>query len=210
VTRRVRDGISSPLMIPWVYRLVQGSVGVDARRAYIDEYVRPKAGERVLDIGCGPGDMVRHLPEVEYVGFDANSLCIRAARRRHGGRGTFVHQGVGSGSVFQQGGFDVALATGVLHHLEDAEARELFRLAYQALRPGGRFVSLDGCSVEGQSAVARLLLSLDRGRHVRDLDGYLRIARDSFPHPEGTLRHDLLRIPYTHAILRCWKPSTGS
>ncbi len=48
------------------------------------------------------------------------------------------------------------------------------RLARAALRPGGRLVTADGCYLDGQSRIARLLLKMDRGRHVRTEAGVRR------------------------------------
>jgi SAM-dependent methyltransferase len=109
----------------------------------------------------------------------------------------------GARLVDGRGGFDIVLATGVLHHLDDEEARELFRTAREALRPGGRLVTLDGCYVDGQSRMARYLLSRDRGKFVRAPEAYVRLARSQFEDVQASVRDDLLRIPYTHVALVC-------
>lgn len=54
-----------------------------------DKYLRPEPGYSILDIGCGPGDILQYLPSINYVGFDINRKCIEAARRRFGDKGTF-------------------------------------------------------------------------------------------------------------------------
>jgi len=93
----------------------------------------------------------------------------------------------------------------VVHHLDDAGAARLFQFAQRALRPGGRLITLDGCYVPGQSAVARWLLDHDRGKFVRDAAAYRQLASGEFSRVETHLRPDLLRIPYTHLIIRCLK-----
>lgn len=188
---------------PGAYSLFRRLVGRDsARLAYARDHLRVRPGQRVLDLGCGPGDILAFLPEVGYVGYDINAAYIERARRRFGHRGEF-HCAAVDESLDPGTGFDLVIAHGVLHHLEDAAARTLFRVARRALKPGGRLVTIDGCFAEGQSALARLFLSLDRGRYVRTRDAYESLARSVFDDVKSFLRHDLIRIPYTHLIMEC-------
>ena len=90
---------------------------------------------------------------------------------------------------------------GVLHHLTDNEAAALFRVARETLRTGGRFISVDGCFEAGQSPIARLLLRMDRGKHVREKEGYLSLARNAFPRVKAHILSDLVRFPYTHVVM---------
>ncbi len=186
------------------YRLFSRLVGGNAWQIYMTEYVKPVAGEKVLDIGCGPADVLNHLPKCDYTGFDISPEYIASAQKRFAGRGRFYCSDVGLASVEKEHGtFDLVIATGVLHHLDDATAGKLLDLAKMAMRPGGRFISYDGCYVPGQSKVARWMLDHDRGKHIRIREEYLRLASTRFPNVESHLRHDLLRMPYTHLIMRC-------
>jgi SAM-dependent methyltransferase len=195
--------LQSVLAFPAVYRTFTRLVGGNSRSVYLATYVRPRPGDRILDIGCGPGDILKDLPAVDYLGLDSSAQYIEAARRQYGGRDRFLQARIQDAVLDNPGSYDLALATGVLHHLDDEEALALFRLARQALKPGGRLVTLDGCYEKGQSVVAALLLRLDRGKFVRTRSGYLTLASQVFPHVEAHIHHGLLRVPYTHVILEC-------
>jgi SAM-dependent methyltransferase len=169
----------------------------------LQTYVHPQPGDRVLDIGCGPGDVLEQLPAVEYVGIDSSAPYIRAARRRFGERARFLLSPIRDVVLDDPGSYHLAMATGVVHHLDDEGAVSLFRLASRALRPDGRLVTLDGCYEERQSSLARLLLRLDRGKFVRQRAAYVQLASQVFRRVEVHVRHDLLRLPYTHIILVC-------
>ena len=190
---------------PAGYRLLRGIVGGDALwRTYLDEYVKPMPGEKVLDIGCGPADVLRHLPPVDYTGLDRSEEYIHSAAARFGSQGRFWCSDVSRVALEQERGtFSLALATGVVHHLNDTQASDLFSLARRALRPNGRLITFDGCFVPGQSNVARWMLAHDRGKFVRTRAEYERLASAAFSKVEGYCRHDLLRLPYTHLIMRC-------
>ena len=189
---------------PFFYESYHKLIGANYRsRVLVSDYIRPKSGDRILDIGCGPGNMLPFLPVGEYLGVDANPAYIAAARERYGHRGEFVCERVSHHSVQQFGAFDIVLALGLVHHLDDAEARDLFRLGYTALKPGGRMITNDGVYTPRQSAAKRYLLSRDRGQFVRTQPEYESLAHTWFPEVRAHIREDVLRIPYTHLILEC-------
>ncbi len=197
--------ISSILSFPAGYRFFQRMVGAESsRKTYLVEHVKPCPGDKILDIGCGPGDILNHLPNVRYTGLDISPEYIAAAKQRYGSRGRFFCSDVGLAAIEgEHGSFDLVLSVGVIHHLDDAQADKLFALARRVLSPTGRLVTYDGCYVPQQSRIARWMLSKDRGKFVRTREEYLRLAAPHFSTVEPQLRHDLLRIPYTHLILRC-------
>lgn len=189
---------------PVIYALSQFVVGgFAAQSRYIKEYVRPKKNDRILDIGCGTGDILRFLSDVKYVGFDMHQRYIDSAKRNFGNRGTFLCKKVSKDLAAELSEFDIVLAYGVLHHLSDNEALQLFELARSVLKPQGRLVTLDGCYTEEQSLFRRYLLSKDRGRYVRTKKGYFDLISKVFTDIKMSIRNDFLRIPYTHIIMEC-------
>jgi len=188
------------LGVPRLYGWLQRGVSPDAtKRIFVDSYVKPRSGDRLLDAGCGPGYLLRYLPDVDYVGFDPSESYIEAAREEFGDKGEFVVAGIDD--ITTSGQFDIVVAKGVLHHLDDEQVTKIAELAAAVLRPGGRLVCLDPALVDGQHGVARFLVSRDRGEHVRSPDGYRSLVAARLPHVEVIERHDLLRVPYTHAVI---------
>ena len=201
------SGLRAVLTFPQAYDAFQRLIGGDVwRRGYIDTLMRPQPGWAVLDIGCGPGTMLRFLPAgVAYHGFDMNERYVAYARRKFGARASFRAARVDAAPVLP-GGFDVVMANAVLHHLDDNEAAQLVDAAWAQLKPGGFLLTCDNAWVAGQSRVARWLNAWDRGRHVRTPDQYLALARRRFPDVATTLRHDGYRIPYTLFTMKAVRP----
>lgn len=199
MTRSIR----SVLAIPTVYQLWWNLVGgPDWAKVLVNEYVQPGVDARILEIGCGPGAVVGYLPPSEYLGFDLSPEYIQLAKKRFP-NANFVCERVSQFSLAKEQSFDVVLAFGIVHHLEDAEARQLFQIAHDALKPGGKLVTCDGVFADGQSPTARWLLAKDRGEFVRSEREYVGIASQVFSNIRPSVHHDLLRIPYTHLILEC-------
>jgi len=190
------------LGIPRLYRRFSGALRSDSTTPRLLQFLRIKPGDRVLDIGCGPADILAHLPaDIQYYGYDLDERYIASASARYTARQAVFEVGGVSANTIDRGEFDVVISLGVLHHLSDDQAENVFASAFRALRPGGRIVTLDGAYVRGQNPVARLLLMVDRGRYVRSVDSYLGFARHYFPDARATVLHNLLTIPYTHCII---------
>lgn len=194
--------LSSPLF----YRLFSTLVGQGpARDIYVNDYIRPKPGNRILDIGCGPGDIVEHLPDnIEYIGFDMSAIYIDAARKRFADQGTFICAELDEAVLKEQPPFDIVIAIGVIHHLSDEQAEQLFRIAQTALRPGGRVITVDPVFHDQQSRLEHYLVSRDRGEFVRNSDVYPLLIPDGFKGVKTSIRKRLLRMPYSLMFMECF------
>lgn len=192
----------------WVYSVFRKLVSGGRKENRIaKEFLRITPGQRVLDIGCGPADILADLPQgIDYHGYDFEPDYIASAKALYGDRGTFEVKAVTPEAVDDVGAFDVVISLGVLHHLTDEEADTLFATAAKVMRLGGRLVTLDGAYVEGQNPIAKLMLVLDRGRFVRTPEAYLALARRHFGRVNATILHDLIAIPYTHIIIEASDP----
>lgn len=201
-------GLRSVLSRSTTYDLLQALLGASRiRRVLVSDFLRPREGQRVLDIGCGTAEILEFMPAVEYVGFDPNPDYVAKARKRAGVGAQVVCDRVSDVSLSQHPPFDLVVALFVLHHLDEAEARQLFTTAVRHLAPGGLLLTADPAFVPGQSPIARFLISRDRGAFVRDEGGYRALAAASGVTPvESTVRHDLLTVPYSHCILTYRKP----
>lgn len=186
--------------VPKFYELFQSVLGADrSRRTLVAEHIRPRPGDRVLDIGCGPAAILPYLGAVAYVGYDPNPDHVARAQAAYAGRGRFV---VGDASQVEavDGSFDLVLCLGLLHHLDDDAVVSLAAIARAKLAPGGRFVAVDPVFAPGQHWIARRLAAADSGQNVRAADGYRRLVGQAFPNVHTDVRHNLLRVPYSHCI----------
>jgi len=202
---QVTTGLRAVFSSARIYDAAQNWIGAErARKLLVRDHLRPLPGQRLLDIGCGTARILAHLPpSIAYVGVDLSERYIFAARREFGTRGTFECIDVGRADPAEFRDFDLALAFGLLHHLDDDEVRNMLTIARNAIADDGKLVTMDGCFDAHQSALARFTISRDRGRNVRTASAYAELARSVFPRVRVDVRSDMIRIPYTHAILEC-------
>lgn len=200
---QIITGIRRILSWAPVYDAFQNLLGASrCRKEYLSSYIRCPVAGKILDIGCGTSAILDLLPEtIEYVGYDLSPGYVNAARAKYGAHGRWHNTEVSEMNVDQLGSFDIVMANGVFHHLDDVPANRLVEIAAKALKPNGRFCSLDCCLVEGQSRLARYLIKKDRGQNIRRPEQYAALVHPYFPFVETVVRHDMLRIPYTHTII---------
>lgn len=126
------------------------------------ELLAPKAGERILDLGCGDGVLTAKLAAMgcKVVGVDGSAAQIKRARRL----GLDAREMDGERLAFCEE-FDAVFSNAALHWMRNPEA--VIRGVWQALRPKGRFVAEFG----GRGCVAKIRKALVEALNRRGLDG---------------------------------------
>jgi len=106
--------------------------------ASLVELLDPRAGERILDLGCGTGQLTSQIAEsgAHVVGLDNSPVMLEEARKNYSSL-EFV---LGDAANFRlPDAFDAVFSNAALHWVKNAAgaAESIAR----ALRPGGRFVA---------------------------------------------------------------------
>ncbi len=137
--------------------------------APVVELLAPRAGERVLDLGCGDGALTSQLVAAgcEVTGIDSSPEQVAAARRL--GLEALVGSGEQLDATFGPGAFDAVFSNAALHWMKGADA--VLSGVHRVLRPGGRFVSEMG----GHRCVQRIRAALVAALGRRGIDGEARV-----------------------------------
>lgn len=201
------SGIYRLITIPALYAGFQAALGATgARRRIRDELLPDIAGKRILEIGCGPGTWAPLLHAAEsYTGVDWNPGHIARAQAAHGSpTRRFICGDIADPLVLgADATFDVVMAMGILHHLDDPTAlgvieRIAGRLTGSA---GGRFVGVEPVFHERQHPFAAWMKRRDSGQDIRTEEGYRALLAQGFGQVEIRVVTNYLRVPYSHCLL---------
>jgi SAM-dependent methyltransferase len=188
---------------PSVYLFFQGIIGATrARRLTMSEYVDYLPGQRILDIGCGPGYVSKYFKDVNYCGFDTEEDYVKYANAKYGDRGYFFCQEFDDDAVQQFEPFDIVIMNGLLHHLPDDKVISLFLRIKHVLKPKGNVVTLDCYCADDQGFFVKKMLEMDRGKYIRHAEDYKKLASGVFSSVISHIRDDLMIIPYPLVILQ--------
>ena len=123
------------------------------------EWLAPRQGEEILDLGCGDGQLSKRLAAggATVRGVDASPEMVESARSR----GVAAVQGSAEALPFDDARFDAVFSNAALHWVSDQDA--MMREVRRVLRPGGRFAAEMGG--QGNIAAIRVALMAVLARH---------------------------------------------
>ncbi len=167
---------------------------VEQRRRVLDA-LAPRPGERVIDIGVGPGLLAAEIaaavgPDGLVCGVDVSDsmLALAASRADTPGSGRIeLRPGGAERLPYPDGSFDAAVSTQVFEYVQDIAGA--LAEVHRVLRPGGRVLLLD---TDWDSIVWH---TTDRDRMARVLTAWEQHLAD--PHLPRTLRGSLERAGFT-------------
>jgi 2-polyprenyl-3-methyl-5-hydroxy-6-metoxy-1,4-benzoquinol methylase len=111
---------------------------------FIDRRIKLRRMRRILDFGCGRGDMTAALLQragkrQQLYGLDFSEKCVAEVEARFSGTEGFAGA-ERLPSAFDDDFFDLVVATEVVEHLDDQHLDQMLRDCHRMLRPGGFLV----------------------------------------------------------------------
>ena len=192
----------SILSLPFLYRFFVFGVGKFglSRLSLYAKHLPYTAGIKVLDLGCGPGTSTHFFRKEDYLGIDISKNYIDAAKSRHPNYSfeciDFTSLTIESDLV-PPGGFNLILAYGLMHHLDDALCEVFFKKSFELLQPNGCIICFDGCIYPNQLKRKSIIVKADRGKYIRSPEELIHLSELAGFNCVSTIEEDSLLIPYS-------------
>ncbi|MEY2194097.1 trans-aconitate 2-methyltransferase [Neobacillus sp. BF23-41] len=117
----------------------------DKKHSFVSQFggdlvqlLEPQSGEKILDLGCGTGDLANQLNQlgVDIIGIDKSENMIQQAQKKYPGLTFKVQDAVNMGYTNE---FDAVFSNATLHWIKTP--KQTLQSIYNALKPGGRYVA---------------------------------------------------------------------
>lgn len=117
----------------------------DVKHAFVSQYgdtlielLNPKAGEKILDLGCGTGDLAKKLYDcrVDIVGIDKSKNMVKQALNKYPEITFMVRDAT---ELNYNNEFDAVFSNATLHWIKSP--KKALNTIYTSLKKGGRFTA---------------------------------------------------------------------
>ncbi|SEN79316.1 class I SAM-dependent methyltransferase [Lihuaxuella thermophila] len=122
------------------------------------DLLQPCQGERILDLGCGTGDLSFEISQAgaSVHGIDSSPAMIQKARQKFPGLSFEVADAL---TYRKEQAYDAVFSNAVLHWIQ--EPGQVIENIWESLRPGGRFVAEFG----GKGNVGKIIHAIAEALH---------------------------------------------
>ena len=198
---QIYNFINSPL----VYRIIQYIMsGTSFRNSIIKKNIK-KSNLKILDIGCGPAQILEQIPRCDYYGYDIDQRSIQYAKKKYRKKNYhFYCKKFNKTEIKKLPKFDFVIFFGILHHLSNKEADKMLTLCKRTMKKNSKLLTEDPILLEKQNIIAKFLIEKDRGINVRKKQQYINLLKKHFKKIKNKVTHQFF-IPYTWFTTICSK-----
>ena len=190
---------------PLIYKIIQHVMsGTSFRNSIIKKNIR-KSNLKILDIGCGPAQILEHIPRCDYYGYDIDQRSIQYAKKKYRKKNYhFYCKKFNKTEIKKLPKFDFVIFFGILHHLSNKEADKMLTLCKRIMKKNSKLLTEDPILLEKQNIIAKFLIEKDRGINVRQKKEYINLLKKHFKKIKNKVTHQFF-IPYTWFTTICSK-----
>ena len=137
---------------------------------FIEKILKKEINDRskkikILDIGCGSGEISRFFNNLDYIGIDVNPDYIEFARRIYKKNFELMNA---QKLRFKKRYFDYVVIIGVLHHMDDKNCNLILNEITRVIKDNGKIIIIEDVNTQSRiDLFGNLIRKLDVGEHIR-------------------------------------------
>ena len=183
-------------MYSYFYRLIQKLI---LKKSFNEDLVKLidlcKVNE-IIDVGCADSSILENIDNsYTYHGYELNSYFTKKLKSKYVNNNKFNFYNMGVDDIdFSK--FDpnksIIILVGLFHHIDDLQINRFLNKTKEF-----KIFAIDAVKILGQKKITKLLMSLDKGHYIRELDVYKKILPnfDFF-----VTKNRYLRFSYDHLV----------
>lgn len=134
--------------------------------------------EGILDLGCGSGVLSVLFPKNAYLGVDMDYRLIEQAKATYKGYNFLVGDVT---KIRLRRKFQYIVIIGVIHHLNDSDAKKLFATIAFHLKKDGAVLIVEAIPpIFRWNILGDIIRKMDKGTFIRKLNEYRKLAGKRF------------------------------
>ncbi len=145
---------------------------------FIEKILKKEINDRskkikILDIGCGSGEISRFFNDLDYIGIDVNPDYIEFARKIYKKNFEVMNA---QKLRFKKRYFDYVVIIGVLHHIDDKNCSLILNEITRVVKNDGKIIIIEDVNTQSKiDLFGNLIRKLDVGEHIRTQKEWLEL-----------------------------------
>lgn len=128
---------------------------------------------KILDIGCGSGEISRFFNNLDYIGIDVNPDYIEFARKIYKKNFEVMNA---QKLRFKKRYFDYVVIIGVLHHIDDKNCNLILNEIKRVIKDTGKIIIIEDVNTQSKiDLLGNIIRKLDVGEHIRTQKEWLEL-----------------------------------
>ena len=145
---------------------------------YIEKILKKEINNRskkikILDIGCGSGEISRFFNNLDYIEIDVNPDYIEFARKIYKKNFEVMNA---QKLRFKKRYFDYVVIIGVLHHIDDKNCNLILNEIKRVIKDTGKIIIIEDVNIQSKiDLLGNIIRKLDVGEHIRTQKEWLEL-----------------------------------
>ncbi len=133
---------------------------------------------KILDLGCGTGDLSLVFSPHNYIGVDFSRDYLEFARKKY--KRNFILMDAAN-LLFDDNYFDLVFVSGLLHHLPNEILQRVLEEVKRVIKPTGKVLIFEvSYTAHDKGLFKKLIRALDRGKYIREYNTLHEIIHNNF------------------------------